>query len=340
MNQNNSNNEFNLKSTISFVLRNKIILIITFFVSAIAIGAMSLMLPNYFKAQVALMPADSNAVSKAVLSQMENFDALAYGKEKDAEYVLELLNSGTLLWKTCEKFNLAEHYGIKDIGQAKSDKLNQRLVSNIKIKRTENLGVKISVWDTDPKYAADIANFMVQEVQTLRNEMKRAKMDSMVVGLTISRDRMKFEIQQITDSLSKLTKQKKIFNADMMSDRISQELAKQIADGNEGAIARLESKLSVIGESGSTIVCLRDRLKNKIESLRIWEEKLEQVKVDAESNAPTDFIIDVAYPSDLKDKPKRSIIALVGGICCSFLAIFVLIIRERAKAAKAENEIA
>lgn len=340
MNQNNSNNEFNLKSTISFVLRNKIILIITFFVSAIAIGAMSLMLPNYFKAQVALMPADSNAVSKAVLSQMENFDALAYGKEKDAEYVLELLNSGTLLWKTCEKFNLAEHYGIKDIGQAKSDKLNQRLVSNIKVKRTENLGVRISVWDTDPKYAANIANYMAQEVQTLRNDMKKAKMDSMVVGLTVSRDRIKSEIEQITDSLARLTKEKKIFNADMMSDRMSQELAKQIANGNTGAVARLESKLSDIGESGSIIVSLRNRLTNKMESLRIWEEKLEQVKVDAESNAPTDFIIDVAYPSDLKDKPKRSIIAFVGGICCTFLSIFVLIIRERAKTAKAENEVA
>ena len=339
MNRTDSNNEFNLKGTINFIIKHKLILIITFFVTTITIGLLSTFLPNYYKAQVALMPADSNAVSKAVLSQMDNFDALAYGKENDAEYVLELLNSSTLIWKTAEKFNLAEHYGIKDIGQAKSDKLNQRIVSNIKFKRTENLGVKITVWDQDPKYAADIANFMAHEVQNIRNEIKKVKMDSLASSLKISRDRMKFEIAEIKDSLALLSKQSKIFNPDMMSDRLSQELAKQIASGNNAAIVRLENKLSVLGEQGSQIVVLRDRLKNKIESLRIWEEKLEQVRVDAESNAPTDFIIDIAYPADLKDKPKRSIIALIGGISCTFLAIFVLILRDRTKAVKAQNEI-
>ena len=339
MNRTDSNNEFNLKGTINFIIKHKLILIITFFVTTITIGLLSTFLPNYYKAQVALMPADSNAVSKAVLSQMDNFDALAYGKENDAEYVLELLNSSTLIWKTAEKFNLAEHYGIKDIGQAKSDKLNQRIVSNIKFKRTENLGVKITVWDQDPKYAADIANFMAHEVQNIRNEIKKVKMDSLASSLKISRDRMKFEIAEIKDSLAFLSKQSKIFNPDMMSDRLSQELAKQIASGNNAAIVRLENKLSVLGEQGSQIVVLRDRLKNKIESLRIWEEKLEQVRVDAESNAPTDFIIDIAYPADLKDKPKRSIIAIIGGISCTFLAIFVLILRDRTKAVKAQNEI-
>ncbi len=129
-----------------------------------------------------------------------------------------------------------------------------------------------------------------------------------------------------------------VFNADMMSDRLSQELAKQIAAGNYGAVSRLEKKIQDLGESGADLVMLRDRLKNKIESLRVWEEKLEQVRVDAESNAPTDFIIDIAYPADLKDKPKRSMIALVGGFLCSFLAVFVLIIRDKAKAAKEYNE--
>lgn len=339
MNCTESNNEFNLKSTIKFILKYKLVLVVTFIASSIIIGLLSLLLPNYYKAQVALMPADSNAVSKAVLSQMDNFDPLAYGKEKDAEYVLELLSSSTLLWKTADKFNLAEHYGIKGIGQAKSDKLNQRIISNIKFKRTDNLGVKIIVWDQDPNYAADIANFMAHEVQNLRNEMKKAKMDSMVSSLSVSRNRIIEEIEVIKDSLSLHTQETRIFNSDMMSDRLSQELSKQIALGNNPAIARLENKLSHLGEHGPHIVMLRERLKNKIESLRIWEEKLEQVKVDAESNAPIDFIIDIAYPTDLKDKPKRSIIAFVGGICCTFLAIFVMIIRDKAIAVKAENEI-
>ena len=339
MDKNNSNNEFNMQNTLRFILKHKLILIITFFVSAIVIGLLSLMLPNYYKSQVTLMPAENNAVSKAILSQMDNYDVLSFGKEKDAEYLLELLNSSTIISKTVTKFKLDEHYGIDDNGQAKSDKLNQRLVSNINVKRTENLGVKLTVWDTDPFYAAKIANFMASEMQNLRNEMKKAKMDSVVKALIISRARVQAQINSIADSMSVLAKANKIFDPVTMSDRMSQELAKQIASGNQAAISRLDNKLGDIGEYGPRILSLREEIQRKEETLRIWDEKLEQVKVDAESNIPTDFIIDSAYPSELKDKPKRSIIALVGGLCCSFLAIFVLILRDKNKVAKSENEV-
>ena len=337
MNENYSKNEFNLQTTISFILKHKLILILTFFISAIAIGLLSLLLPNYYKSQVTLMPADSNAVSKAVLSQMDNYDVLSYGKEKDAEYILELLGSSTIISNTVSKFKLDEHYGIKEEkGEAKSDKLNQRLISNIKFKRTENLGVKLTVWDTDPHYSANIANYMASQIQILRNDMKKSKMDSIVIALTLSRDGLLAEINHLADSMALLTKDKKVFNPDMMSDRMSQEMAKQIASGNQAAVQRLENKLSSIGECGPHIISVREQLKIKIETLKVWDEKLEQVRVDAKSNIPTDFIIDSAYPADLKDKPKRSIITMIGALCCTFLAIFVLILRD--KAAKKEDE--
>lgn len=338
MNGNNSSNEFTIQSIISFVLKHKKILIITFFASTIVIGLLSLLLPNYYKSQVTIMPAETNAVSKAVLSQMDNYDALGYGKEKNAEHLLELLNSSTILSKTIIKFNLAQHYGIEvDNPKAKSDKLNQRLSSNIKIKRTENLGVKLTVWDTDPFYSANIANFMVSEMQILRNDIKRAKMDSLLVALTISRQKLKTDIDSLAEEFANLSMQHKIFDPEKMSDRISQELAKQIASGNQGAVARLENKMSEIGQFGPSITTLKVLLERKTETLKIWDEKLEQVRVDAQSNIPTDFIVDSAYASELKDKPKRSVIALVGGICCTLLAIFVLILRDKEKTANKEN---
>lgn len=340
MNETNSTNDFTLKSSIIFIIKHKITLIIVFFISAIIIGLLSLMLPNYYKSQVTLMPAETNAVSKAVLSQMDNYDALSFGKEKDAEYLMEILSSSTIISNTISKFNLAEHYGIEsDNRQTRSDKLNQRLVSNIKIKRTENLGVKLTVWDTDPQYAANIANYMAAQMQVLRNDMKRAKMDSLVIALSISRNRLQKEVDSLAGEFAKIAMEQKIFDPEKMSDRMSQELAKQIASGNQAAVSRLENKLSQIGEFGPEISSMKILLERKTETLKNWDEKLEQVRVDAQSNVPNDFIIDSAYPSELKDKPKRSIIAILGGIGCSFLAIFVLILRDKNKVAKKENEV-
>ena len=90
--------------------------------------------------------------------------------------------------------------------------------------------------------------------------------------------------------MSVLAKANKIFDPVTMSDRMSQELAKQIASGNQAAISRLDNKLGDIGEYGPRILGLREQIQRKEETLRIWDEKLEQVKVDAESNIPTDFI--------------------------------------------------
>ncbi len=338
--ENNSNNDFTLQSSVSFILKHKIILIATFFISAIVIGLVSLLLPNYYKSQVTLMPAETNAISKAVLSQMDNYDALGFGKEKDAEHLMEILSSATIISKTIDKFNLAEHYGLeKKNAQAKSDKLNKRLISNIKIRRTENLGVKLTVWDKDPHYAANIANYMASQLQLLRTDMKKAKMDSLLIALNISRSRLQEEIDSLELEFAQLSMKHKIFDPEKMSDRMSQELAKQIASGNQGAAARLENKLSEIGEYGPSILSLKVLLERKTETLKNWDEKIEQVRVDGQSSIPTDFIIDSAFPSELKDKPKRSIIALVGGLCCTFIAIFVLILRDKHKIAKKENEV-
>ncbi|MDR0971458.1 MAG: hypothetical protein LBM25_03635 [Bacteroidales bacterium] len=333
MDSNKNKDDFNLKNAINFIVKHFLALAITFIVSTIVIGGLSLLLPNYYKSQVTLIPADSNAVSKAVLSQMDNYDVLSYGKEKNTEYILELINSSTVISKTIEKFELDKHYGIeKEEGQQKSDKLNQRLVSNIKAKRTDNLGVKITVWDKDPFYAANIANYMVEQMQVLRNDMKKAKMDSIVSTLIVSNARLRRDIDILADSLSVLAQQSKMLDPEKMSDRLSQELAKQIAVGNQGAISRLENKLAQISKDGPKIIEMKVLLERKTESLRIWEEKLEQVRVDAQSNIPVDFIVDTAYPSQLKDKPKRSIIAIVGGLCCMLLALFVLILKDNNKA--------
>jgi Uncharacterized protein involved in exopolysaccharide biosynthesis len=331
MEESNQTNGFNLKSTIAFIVKYKYVLIITFFASAIVIALLSKLLPDYYKSQVLIMPAENSAISKSVLSNMDNYDNLSYGKEKEAEHLLDILNSNTIVLRTLDKFKMAAHYGIDASTKKGSDKLEKRLISNIKIKRTDNLGVKITVWDIDPQYAADIANYMAEQSQILRMQVKQAKMDSLYNDLSRSRAKIYSDLKIMTDSLSYLCAKYKMFEIDKMSDRMSQELAKQIAVGNAAAVARLNKKLEEIGQYGTQIYVLKDEIINKNQSLKMWDEKLEQVRVDTQSNVPTDFIIDNALPAPWKDKPKRSIIALVGGLCCTFIAVFVLILRDKSK---------
>ena len=160
--------KLNTKNSLAFLKKNKKVLAITFVVSAIAATGISLLLPNYYKSQVLLLPSAVNSVSKSILNEGDKLDPYIFGTEKESEYILELLGSGEIIGKTVQAFNLKEHYGIKYKGDFGNDIVNRKLQKNIKIKRTEFLGVRLTVWDEDPKYAANIANYMAEQLSCLR----------------------------------------------------------------------------------------------------------------------------------------------------------------------------
>lgn len=323
--------ELSFKETFRFLNRHKKALIITFLASAIVAAGISLLLPNYYKSEVTLLPSDTNSISKGVLSQMDNVDPFNFGTASDCEYILDIITSGRIIGAACNKFNLAEHYGITAQGNELEEKLGRKLYNNIKVKRTENLGVRLTVWDTDPEYAANIANFIVREVSVVRNAMKKEKADSIVNAIDRSRKMILADIDLLSDSLSKLSQENNLYFPDGASERFAQELAKQVAAGNNAAVARLEAKMKSIEVAGAKVANLRDQLINRRESLRMWTDQLEKAKVDRDAEIPTEFIIEYASPSFSKDKPKRSIIVAVTALACTFLALCVLVVRDRRK---------
>ena len=323
-----------MKATFKFIKRNFKVLAVTFVVSAVVTAGVTLLLPNYYKAQVVLLPSDTNSISKGVLSNMDNVDPMNFGSSSDCEYVLDIINSGRIVGAACTKFNLAEHYGIKASGRELDEKMGRKLYNNIKVKRTDNLGVKITVWDTDPEMASNLANFIASEVTVVRSEAKKVKYDSICSVVERSRDRISKEIDLLTDSLSKLSKEYKVFYPDGMGERFAQELAKQVAAGNTAAVNRLEAKMLALEEAGAKITNLREQLYNNRKYLSQWNEFLEKANVDREAQIPVEYIIQAATPSYSKDKPKRSIIVLTSAICCTLLALFVLVVRDKTEGNK------
>lgn len=331
-------NKLNLKGTWCFLKEHKKILIGTFIISGIVAAGISLLLPNYYKSNVLLLSSAVNASSKAILNESDCLDPFLYGTEKESEYILEMLSSYQIIGKACTKFNLKEHYGIKGDGLLAKDQMERELANNINVKRSNYLGVKLIVWDKDPYYAANIANYMVDQLEILRNEIKQAKADSISMSLKRSTEKIKCEIDVLTDSLSRLNQQYKIYAPESYSDRFSQELAKQVASGNNAGVNRLEAKMQVLSEIGPKMTNLREQLVNKRSSLKFWEDQYEKALVDLNSQIPADFIIERAMPSATKDKPKRSMIVLIAALCCTIIATETLVIKEKYLSSDSEDE--
>ncbi len=330
-------NTFNFGKTMQFFRRHFKFLCAVFIISGIVAAGLSLLIPNYYKSEVLFLPSEFNAISKSFLNEGDHIDPYMFGTEKDSEYILEMLSSWQIIEQTAKHFNLRKHYGLKDT-PLDNEKMVLKLKKNIKVKRSDFLGAKLKVWDKDPQYACNIANYMTEQLQVLRHRMKQAKADSILTCLSASRDSIRKEVMMLTDSLHKLQAKYKVYYPHTFNDRFAQELSKQVAAGNTAAVNRLENKIEQTNKESALIALLLIDLEQKSKTMQTWDEHYQQAVIDYNSQIPVDFIAQYATPSYKKDKPKRSLIVILAALACTLIAAEVLVVREKYFNTEANDE--
>ncbi len=194
-------NNYDLATTMHFFRRHwKLLFIVLVVALAVSVVA-SLMVTPRFKSSAILFPTSSNRLSKAILAERYSMDFMDYGIERDCEYAIQIISSQSMEDDVCRRFNMMEHYGISTDDPQKFFKLHEAYRSNVSVKRTEFLGVEISVLDVDPMWAADIANFMASNYDTLsfRIQQDRSQDAYMIMqGVCAELER---DIQLLEDSL-------------------------------------------------------------------------------------------------------------------------------------------
>ncbi|MCR4659886.1 MAG: hypothetical protein K5650_06280 [Bacteroidales bacterium] len=163
----NIGNNFDHQATMRFFRRWWKVLLWVFAVALVASVAAAFIIKPRYKSTAVIFPTNSNRLSKAIMDYHYSLDFMDYGIERDCEYAIQILSSASMERDVCERFNLREHYGISADDPHKLFKTSKNYRSNITVKRTEFLGVEISVLDVDPQWAADIANYMAANYDTL-----------------------------------------------------------------------------------------------------------------------------------------------------------------------------
>ena len=158
--------------------------------------------PRY-KSSAILFPTSSNRLSKAILADRYSLDYMDYGIERDCEYAIQILISQSMEDDVCSRFNMMEHYGISSDDPQKLFKLHEAYRSNVSVKRTEFLGVEISVLDVDPQWAADIANFMASNYDTLTSRIQQDRSRDAYMIMQDVCSELEADIRSLEDTLCK-----------------------------------------------------------------------------------------------------------------------------------------
>ena len=194
-------NGYDHKATIRFFSKWWKLLLWVFVIALAASLAVSLLITPRFKATATLFPTNSNRLSKAVMDYHYSLDFMDYGIERDCEYCIQILLSESMERDVCTHFNLMEHYGINPNDPHKSFKLHEQYRGNVNVKRTEYLGVEVSVLDVDPQWASDMANFIASNYDTVCHRIHHARACNAAELMQGVCDRLSAEIRDLQDSL-------------------------------------------------------------------------------------------------------------------------------------------
>ena len=241
---------------------------------AVVAAGISLLLPNYYKAEARILPPQEKGGNLAAQLLGQGGAGLiglagGAGVKSQGELFVEIMKSRTVLDRIVDRFDLLKLYNVRYRQDAR-----KRLLGSLTAKEERKSGIiLLTVEDRDPKRAADMANAFVEELRSLKG------------GLAISeagQRRLFFEeqIRQTKESLTLAEEEIKSFQQRTGVFQIDAQ-ARAIIEGIgrlRAMIAAKEVEATVLRSFATSQNPDLQRVEEEIRALRSELEKVETSK--------------------------------------------------------------
>jgi len=285
-----------------------------------------------YRSEVIMFPAITNSASKALLNEQTTGrdDILALGDEEDSEQLLQMLNSDKVRDRVARKYDLLEVYKIKADSKHKNSELAEAFKDHIKFEYTKFSSVRVEVLDPDPERAADMANYIADQVDSVWKDMaqERAEKGFRLVDTKVKQ--LEADIRQMADSM-RILRELGVHDYHTQTERYNEYLGAAIVKGDQRAVKEFEERFKVLARYGGAYVTLQDRLFNETKRLSVLKMKQEQAQADLESDLPHKFVVNRAQPADKKAYPIRWLVVAISGIAALLLALLLIVVQENVK---------
>jgi tyrosine-protein kinase Etk/Wzc len=311
-----------------FIWKKRKILMITTGIVMVCSVIVSLLLTPVYRSTAVVFPAATSTVS---FSEQRNAKAASmdFGEEEQAEQLVQILQSSRIRDKIVAQFDLMNHYDISSNDANKHFKLVEKYNDNFLFVRTRYGSIQIDVLDTDPVLAAEMANKIVDLIDTVKNEMIRERT---LPAFEINKrkkeqmeDDREFVLAKL-DSLAELGVVSLEGRTNLFQAYVDSKSAQEKAE--------IKKTIDINLKYGSLFDGLEFIRNEKIMKLEEFMVSYEQAESDANTAFNHKFIVERAVVADKKDKPKRMIIVLLATIGSFVFMVFALLINERIKELK------
>ncbi len=349
--------EFGLLDLVQTIVENLRLLVLgPLAVAVLAWGVSYLMPPIYTAKTQFLPPQQQQSAAANMLANLGSLGGLAgtVGVIKNpADQFLAYLKSVTVQDKLIERFNLLDRYEVKT-------KTDARLLlsSNVRAAAGKDGLITIEVDDQDPKFAAELANAYVEELEKLLAKL----------ATTEAQQRRMFFEKQLTQAKDKLVQSEIALRATGVSGNVLKSnptAALAVVASLQAAVTAQEVKLGTLrgylaetapefkqalhelanlraqlakqekdspttngktSAEGDYVSKYRDFKYNET-LFELFAKHFELAKIDESREGAVIQILDVAQTPERYSKPKRELIALISSLVAEFALLLFLTLR-------------
>lgn len=307
--------------------RRKLILSVTA-LGAVAGLVAAFMITPLYKSEVVMFAAVTNSVSKSLLNEQSTGrdDILALGDEEDSEQLLQMLHSDRIQERVLDRFDLMSVYKIDANGKHRMSELQEAFDDHITFERTKFSSVRVEVLDPKPERAADIANFIADQVDTVWAEMARERASKGYRVVQSKVQELEASISTMADSM-RVLRQLGVHDYHTQTERYNEYLGAAIVKGDNRAVREFEERFKVLALYGGPYVTLQDRMFNEIKRLSVLRMKLEQAQADMESDLPHKFVVNRAHPSDRHHVPIRWLVVVISMLSAFLFSLLLIVVQ-------------
>lgn len=307
--------------------KRKILILITGIAGVVSTVASLMMTPLYLSTAI-VFPAATSTVS---FSEQRNAKAAAmdFGEEEQAEQLVQILQSSRIRNKIVDQFDLMKHYDIDTNDANKHYLLMKEYEGHFAFIRTRYGSIQIDVLDPNPQMAADMANKIVDLIDTVKNNMVAERTWPAFEINTRKKNLLDQDLKLV------LVKMDSLADLGVVSIEGRTNLFQAFVDAkNQEDRTFLRKQIDVNLKYGAKFDALEQIRDEKIVKLEKFLDSYEQAESDANSVFNHKFVVEQAVVADKKDQPKRLIIVLLSMIGTFVFMIFALLITDRIKELK------
>jgi len=305
--------------------------------AAILSAVVSLVMKDRYKSTVIMYAEQQNSFG-AQLLEYGGGDLLTLGEERDAERLLQIINSDQVRNKIVEKYQLWDVYEIERDRKGVVALIAQEYCENVYAQITKFGSVEISVLDESPERARDMANDIALYTDSLANKLRSDRAMTAFKHVENSLNIAMEDVRVMEDSM-KIFKDLGMYSYVDQIAALTEMYGTAIAEGHPERAQLLKNDMNTLSQYATAYTNLERRLGAGYEKVNILRKRNDLMQIDIESSIPAMRIVDAASAADKKKYPVRWLIVTLSTMSAFIFTFITLIIIDNFKKLRAQGKL-